>query len=300
MTEPTTLVVDWGTSSLRVWRVGGGLATEVIRADTGVKDLPDRDATQGFLIDTLTPHLEGVRAIEGVGMISSTLGIWETPYLDTPISLDQLLARRIESDCVLRNPDGTAVAVRVGHGVRHLDDGVVDVMRGEELQALAATSDGIVVCPGSHSKWIDLSNAHITRFSTYLSGELYAALSSHTALTEPLRGAEHTHPDWLVGFKRGLDSDPVEFSRALFLVRSGWLSDKNSHLAAGLLSGLVVGMEWKNALDVYVPQNIILIGHQSTTAVYSLAADHFGIPHTIQPDHSVTQLFGPHPPSETT
>ena len=295
MTESTTLVVDWGTSSLRAWRVDAHTATEVIRVNTGVKDLPDREATTQFLIDTLTPHVDGVDAIEGVGMISSTLGIWETPYMTTPVSLDQLLSSRVESDCVVPSPTGNAVTVQVGPGVRHSDG---DVMRGEELQALAATRDGVVVCPGSHSKWIELTGGHITRFSTYLSGELYAALSSHTALTEPISGGEHTHPDWLVGFRRGLESNPVEFSRALFLARAGWLADKNSHLASGFLSGLVLGMEWSNGLSVYSPSEIILIGHTTTTEVYSLACDHFGIPHTIHPDHGVTNLFRPRSPSE--
>lgn len=295
MTEPTTLVVDWGTSSLRAWRVGADTAQEVIRVDTGVKGLPNRAATTRFLIDTLTPHADGVDAIEGVGMISSTLGIWETPYLTTPVSLDQLLTSRVESDCVVPGLSGNAVTVRVGPGVRHSDG---DVMRGEELQALAATSEGVVVCPGSHSKWIELTGGHITRFSTYLSGELYAALSSHTALTEPTTGGEPTHPDWLVGFKRGLGSTPSDFSRALFLVRAGWLTDKNPHLASGFLSGLVLGMEWSNGLGVYGPNEIILIGHSTTTEVYSLAADHFGIPHTIHKDHGVTNLFRPQSTSE--
>ncbi len=299
MTKLATLVVDWGTSSLRAWLVDDESATEIIRSETGVKDFPDRASTTAFLINTLAPHLEGVGAIEGVGMISSTLGIHETPYLSTPVSLGTLLSHRLESDCVVESPRGTRLPVRVGHGVSHLGGDVRDVMRGEELQALAVTSDGIVICPGSHSKWIEVRDGQIMRFSTYLTGELFSSLSQHTALREPLVGGDQAHPDWGDGFTLGLTSNPVDFSQALFLVRARWLSDKNPHTAAGMLSGLVLGMEWRHALDVYSPHDVILIGNPATTDVYSLAADHFGVTHATHPDHSVIDLFRPHPRPET-
>ena len=60
-------------------------------------------------------------------------------------------------------------------------------MRGEETQILGALDDlpaaGALVClPGTHSKWARVERGRITSFSTYMTGELYAVMKSHSIL----------------------------------------------------------------------------------------------------------------------
>ena len=58
-------------------------------------------------------------------------------------------------------------------------------MRGEEVQILGAlstiNSEKITIClPGSHSKWATVVGEDVTEFNTYITGELFEAIKSHT------------------------------------------------------------------------------------------------------------------------
>ena len=69
--------------------------------------------------------------------------------------------------------------IRIVPGVDCRDaDGAYDVMRGEETQAMGAgVDDGLVCLPGTHSKWVEMRGGRIVRFASFITGELYAALS---------------------------------------------------------------------------------------------------------------------------
>jgi len=55
-------------------------------------------------------------------------------------------------------------------------------MRGEECQLyglwLRDKSDRRAVLPGTHSKWAEIENGKVTRFQTYMTGELFAQLNA--------------------------------------------------------------------------------------------------------------------------
>ena len=42
--------------------------------------------------------------------------------------------------------------------------------------------DGLICLPGTHSKWVEVRNARIERFSTHMTGEVYAVLKQHSIL----------------------------------------------------------------------------------------------------------------------
>ena len=58
-------------------------------------------------------------------------------------------------------------------------------MRSEETQVFGAMEDdaGFFVTPGTHSKWIEVSGGLLTRYTTYTTGEVFAALAMHAILT---------------------------------------------------------------------------------------------------------------------
>ena len=60
--------------------------------------------------------------------------------------------------------------------------GVPDVMRGEETQILGCAVDGTICLPGTHSKWVEVRGGRIERFSTAMTGEVYAVLKQHSIL----------------------------------------------------------------------------------------------------------------------
>jgi 2-dehydro-3-deoxygalactonokinase len=291
MASDRALVVDWGTSSLRAWLVREGEVQELVRESVGVKDLGDRDQKRTFLQQVLGKHLEDIDTVEGIGMISSTLGIEETPYLTTPVTGDALLEARRGSDTILLTPKGRELRVRLGPGLASPEGKDPDRMRGEEVQALGATSDGVVVCPGSHSKWVGVADSTIMEFRTYLTGELYASLSQHTALAEAVSGGVRGSSAWADGFTAGLERSSDTFGRDLFTVRASWLGNRDSDYSSGLLSGLVIGLEWRNALKSLTPSVVSIVGNEHTGSLYRDAAEHFGIAHELMPDSIGAHFF---------
>src|SRR5262249_41962499 len=71
----------------------------------------------------------------------------------------------------------------------------MNVMRGEETQVLGALfsepsetqKEGRLFClPGTHSKWIYISRHEIRNFTTFMTGEVYSVLRSHTILGQTI------------------------------------------------------------------------------------------------------------------
>ena len=131
--------------------------------------------TSGWTIDATT-----LPAIAS-GMVGSTQGWEPTAYHACPA-------------------DKPALAAAL-HPVRRLDGGVLyivpgltcggshpDMMRGEETEIIGALAeqtelrDSCLVLPGSHSKWVRVQAGRILDFTTFLTGELFNALSQHTIL----------------------------------------------------------------------------------------------------------------------
>ena len=77
--------------------------------------------------------------------------------------------------------------VRLVPGVKGADAaGVPEVIRGEETAAMGmldvCAGAGLVCFPGTHSKWIQLSDRTIVSFATWMTGEIYSALRRCTIL----------------------------------------------------------------------------------------------------------------------
>ena len=69
-------------------------------------------------------------------------------------------------------------------------DGAPDVIRGEETQVFGASEGGSehFVTPGTHSKWITVEDGEITGFSSYMTGEVFALLKTHSILGKLMTG----------------------------------------------------------------------------------------------------------------
>lgn len=101
----------------------------------------------------------------------------EAPYLKTPTRLDALREGAIR---VSARGD-----IRILPDIAQARVDQPDVMRGEETQLLGVTEPdftGLVCIPGTHTKWIKIDAGEIIEFSTYMSGELFSAISQHTIL----------------------------------------------------------------------------------------------------------------------
>lgn len=251
---PRLVALDWGTSSLRAWRLGHGGAVLAERsAPLGILKVAGGDfpaALRDVCGDWLA---HGVPAIAS-GMIGSRQGWVEARYVSCPAGFDALAQGLVRTDAGLAIVPGVSC---VGAG------GVPDVMRGEETQVFGAHegSEGVYVLPGTHSKWVTVSDGRIASFATYMTGELFAVLREHSILGRTMAAdAPHAPDAFRRGWEAGLAGDGVLLHR-LFGVRTLSLFDALSpHEAPSYLSGLLIGEEVRAAARGIGAASVTLIG----------------------------------------
>lgn len=238
--------VDWGTSSFRAFRLDAeGRILDRRAAPRGILAVEGGRFDEELLRQVGDWIADGEDRVLLAGMIGSRQGWREAAYLPCAAG-----AAEIAGALVPVAFDGARVLLVPG--LSHADAaGTPEVMRGEETQIVGVLrdlgGDGIACLPGSHSKWARIATGRITGFTTYLSGEAFAALRGHTILGRMMRDGP-TDP---AGFDRGLarSADPGHLLHHLFGVRTlglfGRLSEAES---ASYLSGLLIGHEVRSAL----------------------------------------------------
>lgn len=280
--EADWVAVDWGTSNLRAWGIGADGEVVFSRAsDQGMGKL-----TPAAYPDVITDLLEGALAPSGpsvdvliCGMAGARQGWMEAPYLDTPAELGSLAFSAVSPTI-----PGSRLAARILPGVCQKLSGAEDVMRGEETQLLGLSAmspgfSGLVVMPGTHSKWVALAGRRIERFSTSMTGELFEILRAHSVLRHSVNG-EADAVDRNAGFDAGLASGleaPQCLTANLFKIRAGsLLSGRTPGWCAGFLSGILIGAEIGGQRDWIGGNETPLVGGAALCALYARGFDIIG------------------------
>lgn len=237
-------VVDWGTSSFRLW---------VMAADGSV--ISERKSKQGMSTldrlgfeDVLENALSNVGVEQSLpvaicGMAGAAQGWKEAPYLELPARLDDI------PGAAVRVPTGKR-DIRILPGLAQRDASQPDVMRGEETILLGARNAGLrsaTVCmPGTHSKWVHIEQETVTSFTTVMTGELYALLAKQSTLAHAVTQVDAVdcdHPKFAESLKKVM-RQPETVIRSLFPIRAAALLELESKDAlAATLSGLLIGWE---------------------------------------------------------
>ena len=259
--------VDWGTSSFRAYRIDGQDAvTERVEAARGILTVAD-GGFPAALRELVGPWLaDGETRIVMCGMVGSRQGWREAAYLPCPASAADIAAALVavpfESAQVLLTP-----------GLSDRDAaGVPEVMRGEETQLAGVLPgmepDGLACLPGSHSKWVPIEAGRIAGFTTFLSGEAFAAIRGGTILGRMMPDAPHDADAFARGVQRS--GQPGHLLHHLFGVRTlGLFGELAEAASASYLSGLLIGAEARAAL---VPGRLVhLVGSAALCARYAAA-----------------------------
>ena len=158
--------------------------------------------------------MDDIACILGAGMLTSNVGLKEIPHLAAPISLDALSHAIVP--CHL--PEICPQVIHLIPGIKNMDDmsftdetiGHMDIMRGEETEAAAilqcfpSIEHMVLVLPGSHNKYIAVSNGDtICGCLTTLAGELLHAMTFDTILASSTAQSYAEHYD-AEAFQRGV------------------------------------------------------------------------------------------------
>jgi 2-dehydro-3-deoxygalactonokinase len=289
--SPALVSVDWGTSSFRAYLVD--------RAGAILDALPEGKGALSLQAGEHEPHLterladwraaHGKVPIIASGMVGARQGWLEAPYVACPAGAAEVAAASVIA------PAPGLGGVRILPGVSYLDaKGAPDVMRGEETQILGALAahgeDGVFVLPGTHSKWARVEAGRIVAFSTYMTGEVFAVLKTHSVLGRmmegPSKGANGE------GFARGLEAargleHPGDLLHAAFMARTyGLFGEMEGADLAEYLSGLLIGAEiLSGALG---ETKAIVIATPTLTARYTTAGARLGVKLTPAPENCAT------------
>jgi 2-dehydro-3-deoxygalactonokinase len=283
---PALISVDWGTSSFRAFMASeDGAVLDRVESDRGILTVAP-GGHEKVLSDAVGKwRSQNPAPIVMSGMIGARQGWVEAPYASCPANLCDVAA------AMATIPTQELGNILVVPGLSFIDaHGAPDVMRGEETQifgALAAmqAQDGLFVLPGTHSKWARVEAGRIIAFATYMTGEVFAVLKTHSILGRLMGAGE----DLGEGFDDGVRAAarlerPGDLLHAIFMTRTLGLFDSLS--AAKLpdyLSGLLIGAEI--AAAAHGAKQAIVVGAPNLTRRYQQAGRLLGATFAPAPDH---------------
>ena len=266
--DSSWIAVDWGTSNLRAWAMGPDGPLDQAVSDDGMGKLQPHDF-EPALLRLIEPWLTAAHTpVLACGMVGARQGWREAAYRTVPCT-------PVDAAGILHVPtQDNRITFHIAPGLRQ--NSPADVMRGEETQvagALALTPgfDGVICAPGTHSKWMQVSAGEVVSFQTYMTGELFALLSTQSVLRHSMT-IDGTEPWDDAAFDAGLSdalSRPDRIAARLFSLRAEFLlHGLTPTQARARLSGLLIGIELAGAKPYWLGQKVILIGAPSLAANY--------------------------------
>lgn len=289
VSEPALIGVDWGTSSFRAFLIDtDGQVIDGVSSPEGIMQVSGK-SFEAVLDRLIGPWISRTDLpILASGMITSRNGWVETPYEQMPLGACRLAQALVPHD----TKSGFRVHFVTGASVEHADG--PDVMRGEEAQIIGASalglSEGTFVMPGTHSKWVTVADGKIVDFSTYMTGEIFAALKDHTILGTLMTDDGFSEEAFAIGANAGLEGSS-NLLHSLFHVRTLPLMGKIPKVAtAGYLSGLLIGTEisaaTRNGADVGA---VTIVGRNDLSERYEVALRLAGLECRHAPDDIVAK-----------
>ncbi|AXI42097.1 2-dehydro-3-deoxygalactonokinase [Sulfitobacter sp. SK011] len=269
------IAVDWGTSNLRVWAMQGDVVLARAGSDAGMGGLT-RDGF-GPALAALTDDwgLPSNVPVIACGMVGSRQGWVEAPYRSVPCTP--------LGDRMIKVP-GAAKDIRIIPGLKQ--DTPADVMRGEETQiagflALNPNWDGVICLPGTHAKWVQISAGEVVSFQTFMTGELFALISTGSVLRHSVQ-SDGWDADAFVEAVSDTLSRPEKLAARLFSIRAeDLLNATPAPVSRARLSGALIGTELAAARPYWLGQQVAIIGADATARHYVEALAAQGVPATL-------------------
>ena len=274
MEQVKWIAVDWGTSNLRAWAMGDvGPLAEASSADGMGKLTPE--AFEPALLRLISPWLTApTTPVLACGMVGARQGWREAAYRAVPCP-------PVAADGVLQvATSDPRITVNIAPGLSQ--DRPADVMRGEEVQIAGALAlipgfDGVLCLPGTHSKWVQVSAGEVVSFQTFMTGELFALLSTQSVLRHGMAAGGWDDAAFDAGLSDAI-SRPDRIAARFFSLRAeALLHGLTAPKARARLSGLLIGVELAGAKPYWLGQRIMLVGAPALAANYTSALQSQGL-----------------------
>lgn len=280
--------IDWGSSSFRAYRFDENVVlVDTIESKTGIKHVTD-NTFEANLFSLIGHWVQPNLTILLSGMITSRNGWVETPYISIPANPNNLLAHSVKQ--IIR---GIPCYFLPGLSQKKPR---CDVMRGEELQLFGATqaiSNALVVMPGTHSKWAQVTNGEVMNFQTIVTGELFDVLLNQTLVGQLANDDKQHIETFERGVRCGFKSSTI--ITELFQCRAGVLLEEISEdQVYSYLSGLLIGNEISEGLKSTdkLQITIVLVGSEELCEKYQHAFECLDIETVRSPSNTTSSAFG--------
>ncbi|QHQ37120.1 2-dehydro-3-deoxygalactonokinase [Algicella marina] len=277
------IAVDWGTSNLRAWGMdaGGAVLAEAVSED-GMGGL-EPGGFEPALLELVEPWLgPGVTDVIACGMVGARQGWVEAPYAKVPVAaLGDGLTLAPVRDGRLR--------VQILSGISQ--DNPADVMRGEETQIAGYLAEqpkysGVIVLPGTHTKWVQIADGEIFHFGTFMTGELYALLSRQSVLRHSV--AQGGGAAFVEAFEAAMARPEALAARLFGLRAEHLLAGTDKAVLGARLSGMLLGLEFAAARPYWLGQQVVLMAAEPLLGLYREAMGVVGLmPEVAEPDACV-------------
>jgi len=292
---------DWGTSNLRLYlcEYRTEQASKIIetRFGPGISEIKGDFEDKFFNLAQEWLDQWGSLPVLLSGMIGSTIGWKDAPYLSCPVGVDEVSKGRVSFTA--RGIDFSILA-----GLKTNNPlGSPDVMRGEELQMLGWTrlnnrKQGnepkkparLFALPGTHNKWTLVENGKISNFLTAFTGELFALLRRNSILITDDTAISFDQDVFMQAVRAIEKLGDGHLIHALFATRSKQvLGEMASTDGLSYLSGLIAAADIIGATRLFKQYvgdgkinntKVTIIGEPMLTEQYTLVLDHLGIDST--------------------
>lgn len=205
-----TILIDSGTTNSRLRLVDRGSSEilDQLKINIGVRNTAidgHNEQLKSGLKDAIEKILErnslaskDIRYMVASGMITSDLGVHEVPHITSPASFDDFARKSV----VIKLEEFFSIPCIFVPGMKNNTEDIsdslafindYDVMRGEEVETIGllkqieVQGNGIMVLPGSHTKYVAVDNQkNLQSCLSTLGGEILHAIQKETILSKSL------------------------------------------------------------------------------------------------------------------
>lgn len=281
LSDVALIGLDWGSTNLRAYAFAAtGEVIDTRTSESGALTLVGPAAFDAALRTVVQPWLAVVDKVRDraeipmitCGMVGSKSGWREAPYCECGAGAKALAEHAIHVETTLGNK------LAIIPGIRSTEP---DVMRGEETQLIGCgLTEGIVVLPGTHSKWVELRDGVVHSFATFMTGEMNALIRGQSSMVALLKDSPNAAD--LPAFDLGVNyarAGAASWLHDLFVLRASVVSGQRSAAEIStVFAGWLLGCEFAAALSMYPnARKISLIASPNLVPWYELAATRFAL-----------------------